>query len=207
MCTENNKGLDLRQAGQLAVNRERGSQLNNIPSTSKKLWRDSICKTNQSSNIENKVSLNNSFLYSHPLLNEIKKGISPLHMQDKTPFHTKSSLIFFQSLEPPMLLLELLSSCKLEPVACQCANCKLWKRGGRWGSITLFSIMSSHYTNHILHPQLTMSQTKRRCRDPESHQLSEAVGQKMKWKSPNRQQTWQQQKAFQWLEGDLAWPS
>lgn len=53
----------------------------------KKVWRDSIFKINQTSNIENEASLNNSFICSHPLLNKIKEGISPLYMQDKALFH------------------------------------------------------------------------------------------------------------------------
>lgn len=90
VCVGNNEGKDSGEAGQLAPNRapcaERGSQLNNTPLASK-VWRDSICKTNQTSNIENKASLNNSFIYFHPFLNEIEEGISLLHMQDKTLFH------------------------------------------------------------------------------------------------------------------------
>lgn len=134
VCAENNKG---RQGSWLWIEEEDPSWIIH-PQLQKKLWRDSMCKTNQTSNIENKASLNNSFFCSHPLLNEIKKGISPLHMQDKALFHIKAVSFFFQSPEPPMLMFELLSSCKLEPVVCRCVN-YTFESGVAGGEPSLYS--------------------------------------------------------------------
>lgn len=59
-----------------------------------------------------------------------------------------------------MLMFELLQSCKLQPVACRCVNYIFESLvAGRKPSLA-FSVTSPHYTNHIPHPELTVSQTK-----------------------------------------------
>lgn len=59
-----------------------------------------------------------------------------------------------------MLMFELSPSCKLQPVACRCVNYIFASLVAGGEPSLLFSITSPHYTNHIPHPELTVSQTK-----------------------------------------------
>lgn len=62
--------------------------------------------------------------------------------------------------EHPMLMFELLPSCKLPPVVCRCVNYIFESLVAGGEPSLVFPITSPHYTNHIPHSELTASQTK-----------------------------------------------
>lgn len=194
MCTKNNEGQVSREAGKPAPNRapsaERGSQLNHTPLASKKYEGIQFVKPIRLQILKIKpVWTILSFTPSRCWL-KLSKAYHPFTCKIKHGFLHKQ-FYFFKS---GALMFGLLRSCKLEPGACRCVNYIFQRRVA--GKRTICILNRIFTLDKLLPTPRAMFQAKRSCKDPDSRHLSEVAGQKMKWISSNRPQTWQQQKAF-----------